>query len=46
MESDFLVILNNANYFQCLSHMVDLLRSKGLYIIATRQESKPTDGDK
>ena len=26
--------------------MIDLLRSKGLYRIATRQETKPTDGDK
>ena len=26
--------------------MIYLLRSKGLYRIATRQETKPTDGDK
>ena len=26
--------------------MVDLLRSKGIYRIATRRETKPTDGDK
>ena len=46
MESACPVILNRTKYFQWLAHMVDLLRSKGLYRIATRQETKPTDGEK
>ena len=46
MESACPVILNNTNYFQWLLRMVDLLRSKGLYRIATRQETKPFDDDK
>ena len=46
MESACPIILNNINYFQWLPHMVDLLRSKGLYRIATGQETKPTDEDK
>ena len=29
-----------------MPHKVDILRSKGLYRIATRQENKPTDEDK
>ena len=46
MKSAYPVILNNTNYFQWLSYMIDLLRSKGLYRIAIGQETKPTDGDK
>ena len=46
MESAYLVILNSTNYFQWLPHMVDILRSKGLYKIATGQETKPFDDDK
>ena len=41
-----MVILNNTNYFQWLPHMVDILRIKGLYRIATGQETKPSDDDK
>ena len=39
------VILNSTNYFQWLPHMADILRSKGLYRIATRLETKPSDDD-
>ena len=46
MESPCLVILDNTSYFQWLSYIVDLLRSKGLYRIASGQESKPKDEDK
>ena len=46
MEIAFPTIVNSTNYFQWLSYMIDLLRSKGLYRIATGQETKPTDGDK
>ena len=46
MESPCLVILDSTNYFQWLSYIVDLLRSKGLYRIASYQESKPKDEDK
>ena len=46
MESACPVILNNTNYLQWLSHMVDILRSKGLYRIATSQENKPYNDDK
>ena len=46
MESACPVILNSTNYFQCLPHMVDILRSKGLYKIATGQETKPSNDDK
>ena len=46
MESACSVILNSTNYFQWLPHIVDLLRSKGIYRIATWQESKLTDGGK
>ena len=46
MESACLVILNSTNYFQWLPHMVDILRSKGLYKIATGKENKPSDDDK
>jgi len=42
-ESPWLIILNNINYFQWLSYMMDLLRSKVLYRIALGQESKPQD---
>jgi len=40
------VILDSTNYFQWLSYMEDLLRSKGLYRIASGQKSKPKDEDK
>ena len=46
MESACLLILNSTNYFQWLPHMVDILRSKGLYRIATGLETKPSDDDK
>ena len=46
MEIACLIILNNTNYFQWLPHMVDILRSKGIYRIAIGQETKPTDGEK
>ena len=46
MESACPIILNVTNYFQYLPHMVDILRSKGLYRIATWQENKPIDGYK
>ena len=46
MESPCLVILDGTNYFQWLSYIVDLLRSKGLYRRALGQESKPKDEDK
>eukprot|EP00253_Pinus_taeda_P009176 PITA_09176 len=46
MESPCQVILDSTNYFQWASYMEDLLRSKGLYRIATGQEKKPTDEDK
>ena len=46
MESACSIILNSTNYFQWLPHMVDILRSKGLYRIATRVETKPYDDDK
>ena len=43
MESSCQVILDSTNYFQWWSYIVDLLRSKGLYRIATGQETKPKD---
>ena len=46
MESPFQVILDNTNYFQWWSYIVDLLTSKGLYRIASGQETKPKDEDK
>eukprot|EP00253_Pinus_taeda_P027041 PITA_27041 len=46
MESPCQVILDSTNYFQWVAYMEDLLRSKGLYRIATGQEKKPTDEDK
>src|SRR5271168_2607486 len=46
MESPCQVILDSTNYFQWVSYMEDLLRSKGLYRIATGQEKKPKDEDK
>eukprot|EP00253_Pinus_taeda_P013591 PITA_13591 len=46
MESPCQVILDRTNYFQWASYMEDLLRSKGLYRIATGQEKKPKDEDK
>jgi len=35
MESQYQVALDSTNYFQWLSYIEDLLRSKGLYRIAT-----------
>ena len=46
MESSCQVILDSTNYFQWWSYIVDLLRSKGLYRIATGQETKPKNEDK
>ena len=46
MESACPIILNNTNYFQWLHHLVDILRSKGLYRIATGQKTKTSDDDK
>lgn len=45
MESPCQVILDSTNYFQWWSYIVDLLRSKGLYRIASGQETKPQDED-
>lgn len=46
MEISCHVILNNINYFQWVSYMEDLLRTKGLYRIASGQESNPKDENK
>eukprot|EP00253_Pinus_taeda_P017505 PITA_17505 len=46
MGSPCQVILDSTNYFQWVSYMEDLLRSKGLYRIATGQKKKPKDEDK
>eukprot|EP00253_Pinus_taeda_P033909 PITA_33909 len=46
MKSSCHVILDNTNYFQWWSYIVDLLRSKGLYRIVSGQETKPKDEDK
>lgn len=46
MEILFQVILDSTNYFQWLSCIVDLLRSKGLYRMTSGQEYKPKDEDK
>ena len=46
MESPCQVILDSTNYFQWVAYMEDLLRSKGLYRIATGEEKKPKDEDK
>jgi len=46
MESQYQVTLDSTNYFQWLSYIEDLLRSKGLYRIASGQEKKPKDEDK
>ena len=46
MEIQYQVTLDNTNYFQWLSYIEDLIRSKGLYRIATGQEKKPKDEDK
>ena len=46
MESACPVILNSTNYIQWLPHMVDILRSKGLYRIAIGQKTKPSNDDK
>eukprot|EP00253_Pinus_taeda_P011674 PITA_11674 len=43
MEIPTQVILDNTNYFQWWSYIVDLLRTKSLYRIASRQETKPKD---
>jgi len=46
MESQYQVTLHNTNYFQWLSYIEDLLRSKCLYRIASGQEKKSKDEDK
>jgi hypothetical protein len=46
MASSSNLLLTNTNYFQWKSHMEDLLRSKGLYRINLRKETKPIDADK
>eukprot|EP00253_Pinus_taeda_P028485 PITA_28485 len=46
MESPCQVILDSTNYFQWWSYIVDLLRSKGLYRIASDQETKLKDEEK
>ena len=46
MESACPIILNDGNYFKWLPHMVDILRGKGHYRIATGLENKPFDDDK
>jgi hypothetical protein len=46
MASTSNLLLNNTNYFQWKSHMVDLLRSKDLYWITLGKEKTPTDADK
>ena len=46
MEIPCQVILDSTNYFQWWSYIVDLLKSKGLYRIASGQETKPKDEDK
>eukprot|EP00253_Pinus_taeda_P028273 PITA_28273 len=43
MEIPTQVILDNTNYFQWWSYIVDLLRTKSLYRIASGQETKPKD---
>lgn len=45
MEIPCQVILDSTNYFQWVSYMEDLLRSKGPFRIASDQESKPKDED-
>ena len=46
IESPFQVILDSTNHSQWWSYIVDLLGSKGLYRIASGQETKPQDEDK
>ena len=46
MESACPIILNSANYFQWIPHMVDILRSKGIYRIVTGVQTKPYDDNK
>jgi hypothetical protein len=46
MASSSNLFLTNNNYFQWKSHMVDLLRSKGLYQITLGKETEPTDVNK
>ena len=41
MESKNIILLTNTNYFQWKSHMEDLLRSKGLYIITLGTKVAP-----
>ena len=40
------LILDSTNHFQWWSYIMDLLRSKGLYRIASGQETKQKDEDK
>jgi hypothetical protein len=46
MASSNDLLLTNTNYFQCKSHMEDLLRSKGLYRITLGKEKEPTDANR
>jgi len=46
IESQYQVTLDSTNYFQWLSYIEDLLRSKGLYRMASGQETKPKDEEK
>jgi hypothetical protein len=46
MVSSSNIFPTNTNYFQWKSHMKDLLRSKGLYLITLGKETTPTDADK
>ena len=46
MASSSNIFLTITNYFQWKSHMEDLLRSKGLYLITMGKEKEPIDDDK
>ena len=46
MENISVVLLTRTNYFQCKSHMEDLLRSKGFYRITLDTETAPDDDEK
>ena len=46
MENTSIVFLTSNDYFQWKSHMEDLLRSKGLYIITLGTEASPDEDEK
>jgi hypothetical protein len=46
MENIIIVLLTSTNYFQWKSHMEDLLRSKGIYIITLGINIAPDDDEK